>query len=59
MADNGPQIGIPDTIDQMDLNAPDPDPEEISDPADPSYVEPPASNCTPAAPCSTPWDDDQ
>lgn len=58
MADNGPRIGIPDTVDQMDLNAPDPDPQEISDPDDPSYVAAAASTCTPAALCSTPWGDE-
>jgi hypothetical protein len=58
MADNGPQLGIPDTVDLMDPNAQDPDPAEISDPDDPSYVEAAASRCTPAAPCRTPWDDE-
>lgn len=36
----GPQVGIPDTVDLMDLTAEDPEPDEVTDPDDPSYVEP-------------------
>ncbi len=43
-----PQVGVPDTVDQMDLTAPDPEPGEITDPNDPGWVEP-AAGCTPAA----------
>ncbi|GAA5104846.1 hypothetical protein [Haloechinothrix salitolerans] len=39
---------IPDTGDVVDPTAPDPTPDEITDPAHPDYVEP-AAEATPAA----------
>ncbi len=39
-ADAGPQVGVPDTTDMIDLAADDPIPDEITDPDDPSWVEP-------------------
>jgi hypothetical protein len=38
--DPAPRLGIPDTGDLIDPHAPDPDPDEVTDPGDPSYVEP-------------------
>jgi hypothetical protein len=36
----GPRLGIPDTVDRIDFDAPDPEPGEVAAPDDPSYVEP-------------------
>lgn len=44
--DSGAQVGVPDTGDLIDPSAEDPDPDVITDPDHPDYVEP-ASEATP------------
>ncbi len=38
--DDDPQVGVLDTGDQVDPGAEDPDPPEVGDPRDPSFVVP-------------------
>lgn len=38
--DHDPRIGVPDTGDVIGPDAADPDPAEVTDPADPSFVDP-------------------
>lgn len=40
-----PAVGVPDTADVIDLDAPDPTPAEVVNPADPDYVEPWTGDC--------------
>lgn len=38
--DHDPQTGVPDTGDVVDPHADDPEPAEITEPSDPSFVDP-------------------
>lgn len=40
LPDHDPQTGVPDTGDLVDSRGVDPDPDEVTDPDDPSYVDP-------------------